>query len=92
MGNTYITNCSLLEYIMTGYYDLVLGLIPVSLITISAAFVVAGFTLTFAVAAASIVGVALVGHAMFVNGPVDADASAHTDAATASRDTPISAD
>jgi hypothetical protein len=79
---------------MTGYYDIVLGLIPVSLITISAAFVVAGFTLTFAVAAASTVGVALVGHAMFVNGPVDADASTRTDTSTAnaSRDTPVSAD
>ena len=92
MGNTYIRNYPLLEYVMTGYYDIVLGLIPVSLITISAAFVVAGFTLTFAVAAASTVGVALVGHAMFVNGPVDASTRTDTSTANASRDTPVSAD
>lgn len=78
---------------MTGYYDIVLGLIPASLITISGALVVAGFALTFAVTVASLVSAALVGHAMFVNAPVDAEPAVGTDAtANAARDSPLSAD
>jgi hypothetical protein len=57
---------------MTGYYDLVLGAIPVSLIGVSGALSVAGLALTVAVPLAAVVSVGLIGHAMFVNGPVDA--------------------
>lgn len=56
---------------MTGYYDIVLGLIPVALAGISAALVIAGLELTVAVPAASLVAVGLIGHAMFVRTPVD---------------------
>ena len=55
---------------MTGYYDYVLGLIPVSLVVITGALLLAGFQLTTAVPLGSLVAVGLVGHAMFVNAPV----------------------
>lgn len=56
---------------MTGYYDLVLGLIPVALLGLTAALTSAGLGLTTAVPIAASVPVGLIGHAMFVNGPVD---------------------
>ena len=60
---------------MTGYYDIVLGLIPLALATITAALTVAGVSLTTAVPLASLVAVGLIGHAMFVRAPVDAPTS-----------------
>jgi len=56
---------------MTGYYDLVLGLIPLALAGISGALVIAGVPLTTAIPMASVVAVGLIGHAMFVRAPVD---------------------
>ena len=55
---------------MTGYYDLVLGLIPVTLAGITGVLFLAGFALTTAIPLASIVSVGLIGHAMFVRTPV----------------------
>lgn len=79
---------------MTGYYDVVLGLIPVSFVGVSAALLAVGFALTTAVSLASVAGVALMGHAMFVNGPVSDRSSdtGETTAARSSRDSPVSAD
>lgn len=57
---------------MTGYYDIVLGLIPLSLAGITGLLVFAGFSLTTAIPLASIVAVALIGHAMFVSPPTGA--------------------
>lgn len=62
-------------YIMTGYYDFVLGMIPLALATITAALSIAGLSLTTAVPLASLVAVGLIGHAMFVRTPVDASTS-----------------
>ncbi|WP_135535323.1 MULTISPECIES: hypothetical protein [Halostella] len=56
---------------MTNYYDIVLGLIPVALLGLTALLTTAGLGLTTAVPLAASVSVALIGHAMFVNGPVD---------------------
>lgn len=56
---------------MTGYYDVVLGLIPLALTGITGALAVAGLELTTAVPVASLVAVGLIGHAMFVRAPVD---------------------
>ena len=56
---------------MTDYYDYVLGLIPVALFGISAALSVVGISLTTAVPLAASVAVLVVGHALFVNGPVE---------------------
>lgn len=57
---------------MTGYYDYVLGLIPAALLGITALLVLAGISLSLAVPLASTVAAGVIGHAMFVNGPVDA--------------------
>jgi hypothetical protein len=56
---------------MVGYYDIVLGLIPLALAGIAGALTAVGFGLTTAVPLASLVCVGLMGHAMFVNGPVE---------------------
>ena len=67
---------------MTGYYDIVLGAIPLSLLGISGSLTVAtDLALTTAVTLGALFAVALIGHAMFVNGPVDAP-SLRTEATT----------
>ena len=55
---------------MTGYYDLVLGLIPLSLAGLTALLLATGVSLSAAVPLASVVTIGLMGHAMFVNAPV----------------------
>jgi len=76
---------------MTGYYDVVLGLIPLALAGISGALLWAGLELTMAVSLASVVGLVLVGHAMFVNGPVSSDTGTSENAGT-TQDSHVSAD
>ncbi|WP_290819201.1 hypothetical protein [Halovivax sp.] len=56
---------------MARYYDLVLGLIPVSLVGVAAALVVVGLPTTTAVPVGALVASLLIGHAMFVNAPLD---------------------
>ncbi|WP_440990227.1 hypothetical protein [Haloarchaeobius baliensis] len=57
---------------MTGYYDIVLGLIPVSFIGGTAALTtVADMATSTAIPVAAVLAVLLIGHAMFVNAPVD---------------------
>ena len=56
--------------IMTGYYDYVLGLIPLTLLGLTAILVVGGLELTTAVPLGAGVSGLVVGHALFVNGPV----------------------
>ncbi|MFC6835980.1 hypothetical protein [Halomarina ordinaria] len=56
---------------MTGYYDIVLGVIPVALAGITALLTLAGVALTTAVPLAALVAVGIIGHALFVNGPTD---------------------
>ena len=60
---------------MTRYYDLVLGLIPLALLGTTGVLHAAGFGLTSAVPVGGLLAVLLVGHALFVNAPVDAPAS-----------------
>jgi hypothetical protein len=55
---------------MTGYYDIVLGLIPLSLAGLTALLLAAGMSLSVSVPIASIASLGLMGHAMFVNAPV----------------------
>lgn len=57
---------------MTGYYDLILGLIPVAFLGTTGLLHVAGFSLMSALPVGGLIAVLLVGHALFVNGPVDA--------------------
>lgn len=67
-------NVRIYAYIMTGYYDVVLGLIPLALASVTGVLTVVGFELTTAIPLASLVAVGLIGHAMFVRAPVDAPA------------------
>lgn len=54
---------------MDRYYDLVLGLIPVALLGLGGSLVLAGIGLQIAVSVAGLTAVALIAHALFVNGP-----------------------
>ncbi|QDX41091.1 hypothetical protein [Salarchaeum sp. JOR-1] len=56
---------------MSEYYDVILGIIPLAFFGITGGLFATGFSTTTAVLAAGLVGVSLVGHALFVNGPVD---------------------
>lgn len=71
MGKNYMHCTRILVRIMTGYYDYVLGLIPLTLLGFTALLQVAGVSLTAAIPVASSVPVLLIGHALFVNGPVE---------------------
>lgn len=70
--NTYGIPRRIIEYIMTGYYDLILALIPVALLGIGGALLVAGVPQPLAVSLAGTTAVGMIGHAIFVNGPVAA--------------------
>lgn len=82
--------------LMTGYYDYVLGLIPAALLGLTGTLTVAGFGLTQAVPIAAGVSACIIGHALFVNGPVSpAGRPAETDAPTNTHSnpaTPVDAD
>lgn len=54
---------------MTGYYDIVLGLIPIAFAGISGTLAFAGLGLTIAVTVGALVAVIVMGHAMFVRAP-----------------------
>lgn len=54
---------------MTEYYDIILGLIPVSLAGLTGLFVTAGMSVLLSLALASVATLGLMGHAMFVNAP-----------------------
>ncbi|WP_435363725.1 hypothetical protein [Haloarchaeobius sp. DYHT-AS-18] len=57
---------------MTGYYDLVLGLIPLALLGGTGALTtLTTLQLEAAVPIAALTAALLIGHAMFVRGPVD---------------------
>lgn len=64
----------IMKQIMAGYYDLVLGLIPLALLGITGALTVVGISATAAVPVGAVVAIGLIGHAMFVNAPVDSPA------------------
>ncbi|WP_435197268.1 hypothetical protein [Natronomonas sp. EA1] len=61
---------------MMGYYDIVLGLIPLALGGITAVLTALGVGLTTAVPLASAVALFLILHAMFVRTPVSGASSA----------------
>jgi len=58
------------EHIMTGYYDYVLGLIPLTLFGLTGGLMQTSLTLTQAVPIAAAVAAGVVGHALFVRAPV----------------------
>lgn len=68
---------------MAGYYDYVLGLIPLALLGISGLLHLGGgLPITAAVPAGAGAAVALIGHALFVRTPLDDEDGATPSAAT----------
>lgn len=67
---------------MTGYYDVVLGLIPLTLAGITGTLAFAGLGLTVAVTVGALVAVLVMGHAMFVRGPTVTPSDDQTSAGT----------
>ena len=61
---------------MAGYYDYVLGLIPVALIGVTASLTLVGLSSTSALPVGAVAAGTLMAHAMFVRNPVPGDASA----------------
>jgi hypothetical protein len=72
---------------MTGYYDIVLGAIPLALIGITGAFTLVGLPLTSGVMVGAATSIGVMGHALFVNGPVDAHEDPVVDAPATSTGT-----
>lgn len=66
---------------MTRYYDAILALIPLVLLGVGGSLLVAGVPEPIALSLAGTASVGLVGHAIFVNGPVRED---RTDAGSSS--------
>lgn len=64
---------------MAGYYDVVLGLIPLTLAGISGVLSLAGMALSVAIPIAGLVSIALIGHAMFVRTPAAPTPATQTD-------------
>lgn len=58
---------------MLGYYDVVLGLIPLALGGVTGALALFGLELTMALPLACLVAIGLIGHALFVRSPVRPD-------------------
>jgi hypothetical protein len=56
---------------MIGYYDFVLGLIPLTLLGLTGLLVLTGMGTTTAVPLGAGVSGLVVGHALFINGPTD---------------------
>lgn len=56
---------------MVGYYDVVLGLIPLTLLGVTGSLSVGGVPTVPAVTIGALIATAFVGHALFVNGPGD---------------------
>ena len=61
---------------MTGYYDYVLGLIPVALIGVTASLTLVGLSVTSALPFGAVAAGTVMAHAMFVRNPVAGDAPA----------------
>lgn len=73
---------------MAGYYDFVLGFIPLALGGGSLALTVAGVSLTTAIIAASLVAVLVIAHGMFVRAPSDSPSAVATTAPTSGPSSP----
>lgn len=56
---------------MPHYYDLVLALIPVSLAGVAGLLVTVGLPMSTAIPLGAPIPIALIGHALFVNSPID---------------------
>lgn len=57
------------------YYDVVLGTIPVLLVGVSTVLILLGLEPIFAVPFAAGLSMVVIGHAVFINAPVDSDSN-----------------
>jgi hypothetical protein len=60
---------------MVGYFDYVLALIPVAMLTVTGLLTALGWSLVTAAPVGAVASSLVIGHAMFVNAPTDAPAS-----------------
>lgn len=65
---------------MTGYYDCVLGLIPVALVGVTASLTLVGLSVMSALPFGAVAAGTVMAHAMFVRSPVAGDAPAQRSA------------
>lgn len=77
---------------MAHYYDIVLTLIPTSLLGIAALLSIVGLPTSVAVPIGAMVAGVFIGHAMFVNGPDATGEDVSGPASQPGNSTPISAD
>lgn len=69
---------------MVSYYDLILALIPLTLIGGTLGLMAVGMSLTAAIPAGASMAVLLIGHAMFVRSPAGESAGSPSEVGTAS--------
>lgn len=60
---------------MTGYYDAILGVIPLALVGVTGALTFAGVGVSLSVTIAALVAIGFIGHALFVRAPTSEDSS-----------------
>ena len=82
---------------MTGYYDYVLGAIPLALLGGTGLLSATGVSLSAAIPLAAVLAVLVIGHALFVNAPTDDivgvdAATGGPNAANATHSGPVNAD
>lgn len=72
---------------MVRYYDLVLALIPLALVGGGGTLLLAGVQQPVAISLAGVTAIGLIGHAIFVRGPVAATQSPATDGTSVAQST-----
>lgn len=77
---------------MARYYDIILALIPASLIGVTTILTVAGLSAITAVPLGAVVALVLIGHALFVNSPRDEHDHRPANSQTTSQQPPLNAD
>ena len=82
MGKLYVGNSHCTEYVMFDYYDLVLGLVPATLVSVTGLLSAFGTELYAAVPVGAGLAALVVAHALFVNGPTPASTPPSTPAST----------
>ena len=74
---------------MAGYYDYILGLIPLTAVSVAGLLALAGVSLSIAIPVGAGLTVPLVGHALFVRAPVSSGQSPAPETAAAKRESTL---
>ena len=78
MENTYSATAGMISYTMAEYYDYVLGLIPLTAVSVAGLLAFVGTSLSVAVPAGAGLTLPVIGHALFVRAPVPRPAQPQT--------------